>query len=85
MFKLDNIEDQQGSITVYMNILKKVCNGRLEPKVGLGVPGFKIMQMEADLEARAQILKGDSFYNLTKIISLLKCTNRLQPPKLALS
>jgi len=31
------MEDQKGSITVYMNILKKVCNDRLDPKVVLGM------------------------------------------------
>jgi hypothetical protein len=61
LLELDNMEDQQGSITVYMNILKKVCNDRLDPKVVLGMPGYKNMQIKADLEARAKILKGDSF------------------------
>jgi len=36
--ELDNLEDQQGSITVYMNILKKVCNHRRDPKVVLSMP-----------------------------------------------
>jgi len=59
--ELDNLEDQQGLITVYMNILKKVCNDRLDPKVVLSMPGYKNMQIKADLEARAKILQGDSF------------------------
>ena len=61
MLELDNMEDRQGSITEYMNILKKVCDDRLNPKVVLGMPGYKNMQIKADLEARAKILKGDSF------------------------
>ena len=61
LLELDNMEDQQGSITVYMNILKKVCNDRLDPKVILGMPGYKNMQIRADLEARARIMQGDSF------------------------
>jgi len=61
MLELDNIEDQQGSITVYMNILKKVCNDRLDPKVVLGMPGYNNMKITANLEARAKILEGDSF------------------------
>jgi len=61
MLELDNMEDQQGSITIYMNILKKVCNDRLDPKVVLGMPGYQNMQIKANLEARAKILKGDSF------------------------
>jgi len=55
------MKDQQVSITVYMNIHKKVCNDRLDPKVILGVPGYQIMQIMADLEARPKILQGDSF------------------------
>ena len=41
LLELDNMEDQQGSITVYMNILKKMCNDRLDPKVVLCMPGQK--------------------------------------------
>ena len=64
MLELDNMEDQQGSITVYMNILKKLCNDRLDPKVVLGMSGYKNMQIKADLEAHTNILKGDSFQRL---------------------
>jgi len=54
--ELDNLEDQQGSITVYMNILKKVCNDRLDPKVVRSMPGYKNMHIKADLETRVKIL-----------------------------
>jgi len=44
-----------------MNILKKACHDRLDSKVVLGMPGYKNMQIKADLETRANFLKGDSF------------------------
>ena len=58
------MEDQQGLITLYMNILKKVCNDRLDPKVVLSMPDYKNMQIKANLEARVKILRGDSFQRL---------------------
>ena len=63
------------------------------------MPGYKNMQIKADLEARVKILQGDSFQrfhvNLFEqhvmdkidqhLILLLKCPSHILPPKLALS
>ena len=44
-----------------METLRRVCNDPLDSRVVIGVPGLKDMQRKADMDARASILRGDSF------------------------
>jgi hypothetical protein len=61
LLKLNNPDDQKGPIGPYVETLRRVCNDPLDSRVAIGVPGLKDMQRKADTDARASILRGDTF------------------------
>ena len=61
LLKSNNTDDQQGRIGPCIGTLRRVCNDPLDSRVAIGVPGLKEMQRKADTDARASILRGDSF------------------------
>jgi len=61
LMNLNNSDDQKGLIGPYVETLRRVCNHPLNSRVSIGVPGLKDMQRKADMDARASILRGDTF------------------------
>jgi len=61
LLKLNDPDDQKGPIGPYVETLRRVCNDPLDSRVAIGVPGLKDMQRKADTDARASILRGDTF------------------------
>ena len=61
LLKWNNPDDQKGLISPYVETLQRVYNNPLDNRVDIGVPGLKDMQRKADTDARASILRGDTF------------------------